>query len=526
MLQARILKSSPARSEQERDPATSAPATSANVPIVIIHDGKRVTYVPAIAASRRGTAQQRQTTDSSSSYCTVRFFRSKEVMANQVPTGTTQPSSSSDLAPKEALNGNAYPTVSATLQGKGQDCAVPTMSPVTTMATTSASRSPSSSPLSSAVDVRFPPTSQHGSKVTLEEELTSSMHQNHGSASNLSMSAFPRNPLSPMSAPHLASGPGWSFSAPNSTTTTPTPSSVPTVPTIIHTQSGAARSGPTPYFPLAMPESASYPKLHNNSASGGGKSVQVNAKKKHNIKASTSSTSLHSADGTTSSASNSVSGGGGGGGEVTVRRQKRLERNRESARLSRRRRKQYLEILEEKVNRLSLETDQGRRQHARRAVDQILQLRSQVLQDAEVMMEQGGSADNNNNHDEHYLHQAAARLDGPLSRANNEFQVLSTFWTQQLKSFSLPADTKAILWLTLQGDAFFRGGRSASERLSAARIGERVRTNRITRLNCFRHTTAFWICFSHLCARCFCLLLFRCSTAATTRPLPPIPCGH
>ena len=44
---------------------------------------------------------------------------------------------------------------------------------------------------------------------------------------------------------------------------------------------------------------------------------------------------------------------------------------------------------------------------------------------------------------------------------------------QQLQSFSLPPLTKFFLWLTLQGDVFFRGGRAASERLSAARIGER-----------------------------------------------------
>ena len=50
------------------------------------------------------------------------------------------------------------------------------------------------------------------------------------------------------------------------------------------------------------------------------------------------------------------------------RRQKRLERNRESARLSRRRRKQYLEILETKVTELSDEMDKGRREHVSKAL--------------------------------------------------------------------------------------------------------------------------------------------------------------
>jgi hypothetical protein len=31
-----------------------------------------------------------------------------------------------------------------------------------------------------------------------------------------------------------------------------------------------------------------------------------------------------------------------------------------------------------------------------------------------------------------------------------------------------------MMWLTLQTDTYYRGGRAASERLSAARIGERV----------------------------------------------------
>jgi hypothetical protein len=65
--------------------------------------------------------------------------------------------------------------------------------------------------------------------------------------------------------------------------------------------------------------------------------------------------------------------------------------------------------------------------------------------------------------------------DGHLSRTNShELLVLNSFLGQQLKSFSLPSHAKFILWLTLQGDLYFRGGRAASERLSAARIGERV----------------------------------------------------
>lgn len=126
------------------------------------------------------------------------------------------------------------------------------------------------------------------------------------------------------------------------------------------------------------------------------------------------------------------------------RRQKRLERNRESARLSRRRRKHYLEVLETKVTELSDEMDQGRRKHVSQALSSITAQR------------QSG-------------------LTGPwVARTSAELRLAATFRSQQMQSLCTPASTKFIFWLTLQNDMYFRGGRAASERLSAARIGERV----------------------------------------------------
>jgi hypothetical protein len=65
-------------------------------------------------------------------------------------------------------------------------------------------------------------------------------------------------------------------------------------------------------------------------------------------------------------------------------------------------------------------------------------------------------------------------LEHGLGRNSSEMMLVTTFKHQQLRSFALPAQNKFILWLTLQNDQYFRGGRAASERLSAARIGERV----------------------------------------------------
>jgi hypothetical protein len=136
------------------------------------------------------------------------------------------------------------------------------------------------------------------------------------------------------------------------------------------------------------------------------------------------------------------------------RRQKRLERNRESARVSRKRRKQYLEDLEKNVNRKAEEVDEARRRHIGMALAVIQQKRSEVIIRGEP--------------------ESIPLLDAHLSRTSVELMLMTTFHSQQIKSFSQPPLMKMVLWLSLQPEVFFRGGRAASERLSAARIGERV----------------------------------------------------
>lgn len=152
-------------------------------------------------------------------------------------------------------------------------------------------------------------------------------------------------------------------------------------------------------------------------------------------------------------------------GGLNNRRQKRLERNRESARLSRRRRKQYLEVLEERVKNLSVEMDKGRRQHVTESVNTLLQMKRHALADP------------------------SANLTNVENVSNcPELRVAATFLTQQLSSLSVPPHIKFLLWLSMQNDSFFRGGRASSERLSAARIGERVSdaNHAKTRFHCLR----------------------------------------
>ena len=160
------------------------------------------------------------------------------------------------------------------------------------------------------------------------------------------------------------------------------------------------------------------------------------------------------------------------------RRQKRLERNRESARLSRRRRKQYLEILETKVTELSDEMDKGRRHHVSQALNQV-----------KLERQKGFFGPN-------------------VARASTELRLAALFRSQQMQSLCTPPSTKFILWLTLQNDVYYRGGRAASERLSAARIGERVSVDGQD-----MYTTFFRALDTHLLL----LLWFRCCKTETTK---------
>lgn len=299
---------------------------------------------------------------------------------------------------------------------------------------------------------------------------------------NIMTATFSRGPLSPQSAPPTTSVPGFG----TSDHTNP-------VPSVIHTGSrvdGETNTnnsfGSAPYFPTMKKSSSGNMSTGSSSSNLVAKrgTTKVTGKKKHQTnkpKSGSNSTLAQSA-----SSPRPHDGGGGTGSTATgQKKQRRLERNRLSAQLSRRRRKQYLEELEDRVVQLSLDMDSGRRAHAFQAIDRITELRQQVLESAEAVVREiensVGSTDMDNNNKtmmlEFQLDNYLRLLEnsGALSRTNSEeLLILNSFLGQQLKSFSLPSHAKFILWLSLQGDIYYRGGRAASERLSAARIGERV----------------------------------------------------
>jgi hypothetical protein len=156
--------------------------------------------------------------------------------------------------------------------------------------------------------------------------------------------------------------------------------------------------------------------------------------------------------------------------EGEERKMKRLERNRESARLSRRRRKQYLEVLEERVTSLCHDMDKGRREHVLSALSTYKNMRQLLLKQIESELD----SDNGSNAENIYLN--VNSLTTNLSYSSSELMLAIAFGCEYLKSLVISPMKKFILWLTLQNDVYFRGGRAASERLSAARIGEKVGT--------------------------------------------------
>ena len=287
-----------------------------------------------------------------------------------------------------------------------------------------------------------------------------------------------RGSLTPQSAPPATSR-SRSGSATSSGTTP--------VPSVIHTEPGMEGEATLSRTYDSTPRLPSMNSMSTGNLSSGSIASNLAAKKSNPkvIGKKKHQTSKPKTGGNMTVAQSPSRPEGTSGGAKTngQKKQRRLERNRLSAQLSRRRRKQYLEELEDRVVRLSLDMDSGRRKHAFQAIDRITEMRQQVLSSAEAVVREieglAGSMDQENRTMmlEFQLQNHMRLLEdaGPLARTNSkELLILNSFLGQQLKSFSLPSHAKFILWLSLQGDTYYRGGRAASERLSAARIGERV----------------------------------------------------
>ncbi|KAF0692545.1 Aste57867_16357 [Aphanomyces stellatus] len=137
------------------------------------------------------------------------------------------------------------------------------------------------------------------------------------------------------------------------------------------------------------------------------------------------------------------------------RRRKRLERNRESARQSRRRKKQYLELLEGKVSQLTDEIEAARGEHLNGADSTLKALKAQLVASLfdkiapyppNVQLTAGISDELRNTNN------LIQERFGPNSQ---ERQAVVNYHFQQLDSLLLPPYTRFLLWMSVQDEAFY-----------------------------------------------------------------------
>ncbi|ETW03592.1 hypothetical protein, variant [Aphanomyces invadans] len=151
----------------------------------------------------------------------------------------------------------------------------------------------------------------------------------------------------------------------------------------------------------------------------------------------------------------SPTGGENEQGTEEGRRRKRLERNRESARQSRRRKKQYLELLEGKVAQLTEEIDEAREVHLDSADSTINALKNQLVTSLNKLLDNyppntplPPSVDAEVRAGVHSIQDRF----GPNAK---ERQAVVNYHFTQLDSLLLPPYTRFLLWMSIQDESFY-----------------------------------------------------------------------
>ena len=133
------------------------------------------------------------------------------------------------------------------------------------------------------------------------------------------------------------------------------------------------------------------------------------------------------------------------------RRLKRLERNRESARQSRQRKKQYLALLEGRVVALQQQIYELRSSHASSAYQMLEEQRQRLLYSLESL----AYKDTLTPEEEASLQDAAIQLVDRFGPDCAERRAVREFHFDQLHRLLLPPHTKFLLWLIHQPNDFF-----------------------------------------------------------------------
>mmetsp|Transcript_14844 Transcript_14844/g.25872 ORF Transcript_14844/g.25872 Transcript_14844/m.25872 type:complete len:617 (+) Transcript_14844:603-2453(+) len=135
--------------------------------------------------------------------------------------------------------------------------------------------------------------------------------------------------------------------------------------------------------------------------------------------------------------------------EEQERHRRRLERNRESARLSRRRKKENLELLENKVSRLTADLDELRRRHLEEANVALQERKLGLLRDLQTRMAQGSVGGD-------ALRSQLLNIMRETGPCSNERMAMLEHHYKHLFNLILPPYTKFLLWMMNQGEGFFQ----------------------------------------------------------------------
>ncbi|GLD93357.1 hypothetical protein PINS_up001949 [Pythium insidiosum] len=157
--------------------------------------------------------------------------------------------------------------------------------------------------------------------------------------------------------------------------------------------------------------------------------------------------------------------------DTDEKRQRRLARNRESARQSRRRKKQYLELLEEKVSQLTESIDATRATHLDRADEALNAVRTEILA---TLSEDLKSSTTDSEVSEKIRRgvQLIQERYGPNSLERN---AVKDYNFRQLDNLLLPPYCRFLLWLSIQDDSFYDEANGLNGK-AGAESGEKKKT--------------------------------------------------
>jgi len=164
--------------------------------------------------------------------------------------------------------------------------------------------------------------------------------------------------------------------------------------------------------------------------------------------------------------------------ENEERRARRLARNRESARQSRRRKKEHLARLSERVNQLHAQIDTERKRLLGELEPKLQELRQNEISKLKKSLDDETSESDNGTKEilAHALKNVLGNTDPdcPVRRAAASFQYST------LKHLLLPKYQEFLLWLTLHPESFFTAGKEERAKAVASQAPTRASAARVS----------------------------------------------